>query len=132
MITITRYVQSCGITESHVDVCRFQALAVAPQDPVATVLLELALTAQVELGALSFPGLPPALMDPDFDPFTDPRGNRLLRASAKADETAESSMNESVMEITAEDAGQLMDDASVSSSAAGTAGDNSSMDISHG
>lgn len=102
----------------------------APQDPVATVLLELALSAQVELGALSFPGLPPTLADPEMDPFTESRGNRQLArvASPKREDTDESSMAESVMAITADDAGQLLDrETSVASSRA----DGSSMDISH-
>lgn len=52
------------------------ALALAPQDPIATVLLEMALKEQVDtLPPMSLPGLPPSIADKDLDPFSVPKGN---------------------------------------------------------
>jgi anaphase-promoting complex subunit 6 len=53
-----------------------QALAILPQEPVATILLEMALTEQVRtLDPTTLPGLPAAIVDKDLDPFNVPKGN---------------------------------------------------------
>lgn len=53
-----------------------QALSILPQDPVATVLLEMALAEQVEtLDPTTLPGLPAAIVDQHLDPFSVPKGN---------------------------------------------------------
>ena len=55
------------------------ALSLAPQDPMATVLLEIALKEQVErFGPTTIPGLPAALSAPDFDPFNVPKVSPLV------------------------------------------------------
>ncbi|WOO82452.1 Anaphase-promoting complex subunit cut9 [Vanrija pseudolonga] len=52
------------------------ALALSPQDPMATVLLEMALREQVEvLDPTTLPGLPAAIAQRDLDPFSVPKGN---------------------------------------------------------
>lgn len=56
------------------------ALSLAPQDPMATVLLEIALKEQVErFGPTTIPGLPAALSAPDFDPFNVPKVSHCQR-----------------------------------------------------
>lgn len=64
------------------------ALALSPQDPIATVLLEMALKEQVEqLPPRSLPGLPPSLADKALDPFAVPKGNTAFGGvSEEADE----------------------------------------------
>jgi anaphase-promoting complex subunit 6 len=63
------------------------ALALAPQDPIATVLLEMALKEQVEtLPPRSLPGLPPSLADRAMDPFAVPKGNTAFGAVPEDDE----------------------------------------------
>lgn len=53
-----------------------QALSILPQDPVATVLLEMALAEQVQtLDPTTLPGLPAAIVDRHLDPFNVPKGN---------------------------------------------------------
>lgn len=50
------------------------ALSLGPQDPMATVLLEMALKEQIErLDPASIPGLPGALGRRDLDPFNVPK-----------------------------------------------------------
>lgn len=52
------------------------ALSLSPQDPVSTVLLEMALQEQVEtLNPTTLPGLPAAIARADLDPFAVPKGN---------------------------------------------------------
>jgi hypothetical protein len=66
------------------------ALALGPQDPMSTVLLEMALMEQVEsFDPTTLPGLPPPLTEQDLDPFRVPKvrlspscvlgGKRLMR-----------------------------------------------------
>lgn len=51
-----------------------QALALGPQDPMATVLLEMALKEQVDtLDPRTLPGLPGPLSEVDLDPFKVPK-----------------------------------------------------------
>lgn len=51
-----------------------QALSLGPQDPMATVLLEMALREQIEtLGPRTLPGLPGPLSEIDLDPFRVPK-----------------------------------------------------------
>ena len=51
-----------------------QALSLGPQDPMATVLLEMALKEQVEAwDVTTLPGLPSALASRDLDPFAVPK-----------------------------------------------------------
>lgn len=55
------------------------ALSISPQDPVATVLLEMALAEQVSTYApTTIPGLPVAIASADLDPFAVPKGNSLF------------------------------------------------------
>lgn len=50
------------------------ALALGPQDPMATVLLEMALKEQIErLDPRTLPGLPEPLTELDLDPFRVPK-----------------------------------------------------------
>jgi anaphase-promoting complex subunit 6 len=50
------------------------ALSLSPQDPMATVLLEMALKEQVEeLGPETIPSLPGALASRDLNPFAVPK-----------------------------------------------------------
>jgi len=52
------------------------ALSLSPQDPIATVLLEMAMGEQVDaLDPTSLPGLPAAIARADLDPFAVPKGN---------------------------------------------------------
>lgn len=52
------------------------ALSLSPQDPVATILLEMALLEQVEAhDPTTLPGLPAAIARTDLDPFSVPKGN---------------------------------------------------------
>lgn len=51
-----------------------QALALGPQDPMATVLLEMALREQIDtLDPRTLPGLPGPLSEIDLDPFKVPK-----------------------------------------------------------
>lgn len=53
-----------------------QALSLSPQDPLSTVLLEMALKEQMEtLDPTTLPGLPGQLGGRDMDPFKVPKGN---------------------------------------------------------
>ncbi|ODN92723.1 anaphase-promoting complex subunit 6 [Cryptococcus wingfieldii CBS 7118] len=53
-----------------------QALSLSPQDPLSTVLLEMALKEQMEaLNPTTLPGLPGQLGGRDMDPFRVPKGN---------------------------------------------------------
>jgi hypothetical protein len=50
------------------------SLALGPQDPMSTVLLEMALMEQVEgFDPTTLPGLPPPLTERDLDPFKVPK-----------------------------------------------------------
>jgi len=79
---------SLGLIAIHEDEIRpairilHSALSLAPQDPMATVLLEMALREKVErLGPRTIPGLPAALSATDFDPFNVPKvGASFLRS----------------------------------------------------
>lgn len=53
------------------------ALALSPQDPIVTVLLEMALKDAARLSVITIPGLPPALTldGKEFDPFGVSKGN---------------------------------------------------------
>ena len=52
------------------------ALSLGPQDPMATVLLEMALKEQIEtLDPTTLPGLPSTLGSRELDPFAVPKGN---------------------------------------------------------
>ncbi|CAD6587947.1 MAG: anaphase promoting complex subunit cdc16 [Tremellales sp. Tagirdzhanova-0007] len=52
------------------------ALSLGPQDPMATVLLEMALKEQIEtLDPTTLPGLPSTLGSSELDPFAVPKGN---------------------------------------------------------
>lgn len=51
-----------------------QALSLGPQDPMTTVLLEMALKEQIDsLDPRSLPGLPGTLGEKDLDPFRVPK-----------------------------------------------------------
>ena len=53
-----------------------RALSLGAQDPMATVLLEMALSEQTErLPPNSIPGLPPSVADDELDPFVVHKGN---------------------------------------------------------
>jgi anaphase-promoting complex subunit 6 len=63
------------------------ALALAPQDPIATVLLEMALKEQVDtLPPRSLPGLPASIADKGMDPFSVPKGNTAFGSLPEEDE----------------------------------------------
>ncbi|ORY35353.1 hypothetical protein BCR39DRAFT_508962 [Naematelia encephala] len=56
-----------------------QALSLGPQDPMATVLLEMALREQTEcLDPTTLPGLPGVLAQKDLDPFSVPKVSELV------------------------------------------------------
>jgi anaphase-promoting complex subunit 6 len=60
------------------------ALALGPQDPMATVLLEMALKEQIErLDPRTLPGLPEPLTELDLDPFRVPKVCPLVRLSPR-------------------------------------------------
>lgn len=66
------------------------ALALAPQDPIATVLLEMALKEQVEtLPPRSLPGLPASIADKGLDPFSVPKGNTAFGSLPEENEDEE-------------------------------------------
>jgi len=55
------------------------ALALGPQDPMATVLLEMALKEQIErLDPRTLPGLPEPLTELELDPFRVPKVRLLV------------------------------------------------------
>ena len=59
-----------------------QALALGPQDPMTTVLLEMALKEQIEtLDPRSLPGLPGTLGERDLDPFKVPKVGATLASN---------------------------------------------------
>lgn len=60
-----------------------QALAISPQDAIATVLLELALPDQLELGAMRIPGIPKLLRNDDFDALDPEQAKRLVDISVQ-------------------------------------------------
>ena len=90
-----------------------RALALVPQEPVATVLLEMALKEQVEcLDPTTLPGLPAAIARSDLDPFNVSKGNPAFGPlPVEADpKSLEEAGGESLMSDLVEESMEIEDD----------------------
>lgn len=68
-----------------------QALSLSPQDPVATVLLEMALEDQIDaLEPATLPGLPAALASARMDPFNVPKVSWVCSIRVRLKESGQS------------------------------------------